>query len=161
MDDFHPNVKVVHLPSSTTRTSNLWTREFYCRDFQDYLCHTFHQAVKATDESGTTLQQFWKDSNTYKSIKNTEFPWCEVMAITMTGVCKNLCLQLVHEFQGFAKIDEESKEVFSSLVTPSEKLELDLQEDNFTELVQREELTNEDLMELEPRERKKRDKRDK
>lgn len=83
------------------------------------------------------------------------------MAITMTGVCKNLCPQLVHEFQRFARIDEESKEVFSSLVTPSEKLELDLQEDNFTELVQCEELTNEDLMELEPRERKKRDKREK
>ena len=83
------------------------------------------------------------------------------MAITMTGVCKNICPQFVHEFQGFAKSDEESKEVFSSLVTPSEKLELDLQEDNFTELVQCEELTNEALMELEPRERKKRDKREK
>ena len=47
-------------------------------------------------------------------------------------------------------MDEESKEVFSNLVTLSEKLELDLQEDDFTELlaVQNEELTNEDLMEL-------------
>ena len=126
-----------------------------------YLCHTFHQSVKVSDRSGIALQQFWKDCNIYKAIKNIGFAWCEVMAITMTGFCKNLCLQLVHEFQGFAKIDEESKEVFSSLVTPSEKLELDLQEDNFTELVQCEKLTNEDLMELEPRERKKRDKREK
>ena len=48
-------------------------------------------------------------------------------------------------------MDEESKEIFSSLVTLSEKLEVDLQEDNFIELlaVQHEELTNEDLMELE------------
>ena len=48
-------------------------------------------------------------------------------------------------------MDEESKEVFSNLVTLSEKLELDLQEDYFTELlaVQHKELTNEDLMELE------------
>ena len=46
---------------------------------------------------------------------------------------------------------EESKEVFSNLVTLSKKLELDLQEDDFIELlaVQHEELTNEDLMELE------------
>ena len=48
-------------------------------------------------------------------------------------------------------MNEESKEVFSNLVTLSEKLELDLQEDDFNELlaVKHEELTNEDLMELE------------
>ena len=48
-------------------------------------------------------------------------------------------------------MNEESKEVFSNLVTLSEKLELDLQEDDFIELlaVQHKELTNEDLMELE------------
>ena len=48
-------------------------------------------------------------------------------------------------------VDEESREVFSYLVTLTEKLELDLQKDDTTELfvVQHEELTNEDLMELE------------
>ena len=57
----------------------------------------------------------------------------------------------VHDFRGFEKVDEESKEVFSNPETLSEKLELDVQEDDFTELlaVQHEELTNEDLMELE------------
>ena len=69
----------------------------------------------------------------------------------MNGVWKNLWPQFVHDFCGFENVDEESKEVFSNLVTLSKKLELDLQEDSFTELlaVQREELTNEDLMELE------------
>ena len=54
-------------------------------------------------------------------------------------------------FADLRRVDEESKEVFSNLVTLSEKLELDLQEDDFTELlaVQHEELTNEDLMKLE------------
>ena len=53
--------------------------------------------------------------------------------------------------RGFEKVNEESKEVFSDLVTLSEKLDLDPQEDNFTELlsVQHKEVTNEDLMELE------------
>ena len=48
-------------------------------------------------------------------------------------------------------MDEESKEVFSNLVTLSRKLEIDLQEDDFIKLlaVQHEELTNEGLMELE------------
>ena len=48
-------------------------------------------------------------------------------------------------------MDEESREVFSYLVTLSEKLELDMQKDDITELfvVQHKELTNEDLTELE------------
>ena len=50
--------------------------------------------------------------------------------------------------RGFEKVSEESKEVFSDLVTLSEKLDLDPQEDNFTELlaVQHKEVTNEDLL---------------
>ena len=56
------------------------------------------------------------------------------MAITMNGVWKKLCLWFVHDFHGF-EVDEESKEVFSNLVTLSEKLELDLQEDDFTEFL--------------------------
>ncbi|TEA37518.1 hypothetical protein DBR06_SOUSAS8810053, partial [Sousa chinensis] len=77
--------------------------------------------------------------------------WREVMATTINGVWKKLCLQFVHDFHGFENVDEESKEVFSNLVTLSEKPELDLQEDDFIELlaVQHEELTNEDLMKLE------------
>ena len=57
------------------------------------------------------------------------------MAITMNGVWKNLCLQFVDNFHGFENVDEEFKEVFSNLVTLSKKMELDLQEDNFTELL--------------------------
>ena len=49
----------------------------------------------------------------------------------MNGVWKKLCPQFVHNFHGFEKVDE----VFSNLVTLSEKLELDLQEDNFIELL--------------------------
>ena len=61
------------------------------------------------------------------------------------------CLQYVHNSHGFGKVDEESKEVFNNLVIFSEKLELDLQEDDFIALlaVQHEVLINEGLMELE------------
>ena len=48
-------------------------------------------------------------------------------------------------------MDEESKEVSSNLMTLSEKMDLDLQENDFIKLfaVQHKKLTNEDLMELE------------
>ncbi|XP_057390086.1 tigger transposable element-derived protein 1-like isoform X2 [Balaenoptera acutorostrata] len=151
MDDFHPNVKVVHLPLNTTALIQPMDQGVIATFKKYYLRHTFRQAVKASDESGTTLRQFWKDYNIYKAIKNIDFAWSEVTAVTMNGVWRNLCPKFVHDFRGFEKVDEESKEVFSNLVTLSEKLELDLQEDDFIELlaVQHEELTNEDLMELE------------
>ena len=151
MGDFQPNVKVVHLPPNTMSLIQPMDQGVIATFKKYYLCHTFRQAVKASDESGTILQQFWKDCDIYKTIKNIDFAWGEVTAITMNGVWKNLCQQFVHDFRGFEKVDEESKEVFTNLVALSEKLELDLQEDDFTELlaVQHQEHTNEDLMELE------------
>ncbi|XP_044275311.1 tigger transposable element-derived protein 1-like [Varanus komodoensis] len=153
MDDFHPNIKVVPLPPNTTSLIQPMDQGVIATFKKYYLRHTFRQAVQASDESGTTLRQFWKDYNIYKAIKNIDLAWREVTAITMNGVWKNLCPQFVRDFCGFEKMDEESKEVFSDLVTLSKKLELDLQENDFIELlaVQHEELTNEDLMELEDR----------
>ncbi|TEA41092.1 hypothetical protein DBR06_SOUSAS29010005, partial [Sousa chinensis] len=87
----------------------------------------------------------------YKTIKNIDFAWRDITGFTLNVLWKNLCPQFVHDFRGFGKVDEESQEVFSNLVTLSKKMELDLQVDAVTELlaVQHEELTNEDLMELE------------
>ena len=118
-------------------------------DFHFHIIYiSFHQAVKANDKSGTILQKFWKNYNVYKTIKNIGFAWCEDTAITILGVWKNLYLQFIHDFCGFEKMDKTSKEVFSNLVTLNDKLEIDLQEDNFTELpaVQHKEVTNEDLL---------------
>ena len=124
-------------------------------DIQEILLKTQSSSgSNVNDESGTTLKQFWKDSNIYKAIIVFfffffHFPWHEVTAVTVNGVWENLCLQFVHDFLGFEKVDEES--IFGNLVTLSEKLKLDMQEDNFIELlaVQHKGLINEDLMELE------------
>ena len=48
------------------------------------------------------------------------------------GLGKKLGLQFVHDFCGF-DINEKSKVGFRNLVTLSEKPELDMQEDNFTD----------------------------
>ena len=57
------------------------------------------------------------------------------MAVTKSEVWEKLCLQLVHSFHGFEKVDEEFKEVFSNLVNFSEKLALDLKKDKFLGLL--------------------------
>ena len=77
MDDFHPSV---YLPPNTMSViqpvdqgvKSLWT-------FKKYYSHcTFCQAIKASDKSGTTLQQFWKGCTMYKPIKNIDFAWCDI-----------------------------------------------------------------------------------
>ena len=47
-----------------------------------YLHHTFHQAVKVSDELETMLQQFW-NNNLCKVMKDIDFAWHEVMVIIM------------------------------------------------------------------------------
>ena len=62
----------------------------------------------------------------------------------MNGDWKNICPQFVHDFCGFEKVDQKSEEVFSNVVTLSEKVELDLQDNKFIAsiAVQHEELTD-------------------
>ncbi|KAB0376127.1 hypothetical protein FD755_012770 [Muntiacus reevesi] len=103
MDNFHLNIKVVHLPQNTMSLIKPINEGVIMTFKKYYLCHTFCQAVKVT-------------------------------AAIMNGVWKNFCPQFIHNFLNLSK-----------------KLKLDLQVDNFTEFLtaQPEELTNEDLMELE------------
>ena len=91
MDHFHLKVKIVHLPLKTMSLIQTLDQGVIETSKKYYLCHTFCQAVKASDESGTALGQFWKDYNIYKAIKNIDIAWHEVMAITMNGVWKVLC----------------------------------------------------------------------
>ncbi|TEA27055.1 hypothetical protein DBR06_SOUSAS34510006, partial [Sousa chinensis] len=60
MDDFHPNVKVVHLPPNTMSLIQSMNQGVVVTSKKYYLRHTSHQTVKASDESRTNLQQFWK-----------------------------------------------------------------------------------------------------
>ncbi|KAB0343738.1 hypothetical protein FD754_020664 [Muntiacus muntjak] len=120
MDNFHPIVRVVHLPQYTASLIKPTDQGVITTFKKYYLHHTFHQAVKVSDKSGRTLLQFWKDYNSDKAIK---------------------AIDLAYNF-----------------VTLSEKLELELQEDGFIELlaVQQEELTNAEMMELRKRKNEER-----
>ena len=67
--------------------------------------------------------------------KKIDFPCHWVTSSTMSGVWKDLCPQFLHDFGGLEKVGEESRGVFSNLVILSKVLELDPQEDDFTELL--------------------------
>ena len=61
MDDFHPNFKVVDLPQNITGLIQPMDQGVIATFKKYHLYYIFYQAVKASDESGTTLRQFWKD----------------------------------------------------------------------------------------------------
>ncbi|KAB0381454.1 hypothetical protein FD755_009238 [Muntiacus reevesi] len=88
--------------------------------------------------------------NKYLCHKNIDFALHEFTAVTMNEGWKNICPQFVHDFCELEKVTEESKEVFSNTGMLNEKLQLDLQEIDFTEFlaVHHEKLTNENLMKL-------------
>ncbi|XP_068238407.1 tigger transposable element-derived protein 1-like [Palaemon carinicauda] len=78
----------------------------------------------------------------------------EVQKSNLNGVWKYLTSQFVNDFTGFDQ-DVENQKILNNLVDLSKKLELDLEEEDFHELLEShgEELINEDLMELEEMQR--------
>lgn len=105
--------------------------------------------MKAIDESVMTLREFWKNY-IYSAIKNIDASWHEVTRSCMNGVWKELCPCFVEDFTDFGKIQEQQK-VVNNLLSMSEKLELNLEEQDFTDFfhVYAKELTNDELRGLE------------
>ncbi|XP_066445361.1 tigger transposable element-derived protein 1-like [Eleutherodactylus coqui] len=162
LDDFHANVKVVFLPPNTTSLLQPMDQGAIATFKKYYLRRTFRQALKATEgESGMTLREFWKNFTIYNAIKNIDASWREIATATMNGVWKKLCPMFVHDAPSLAKLQAEEQNVVNNLVSISEKLDLHLEEQDFHEYfaVHNQELTNEDLMELE-NQRKKEEKED-
>ncbi|XP_068247804.1 tigger transposable element-derived protein 1-like [Palaemon carinicauda] len=155
LDDFHPDVKVVYLPPNTTSLLQPMDQGVIANFKKYYTRRTYRMALKAVDsDPEMTLRSYWKSYNIFNCVKNIDASWREVTEVNLNAVCRSLCSQFVNDFRGF---DQESinKEILSTLVSLSDKLELDLQEEDFEELLEShgEEMSNQDLMELEAQQR--------
>ncbi|XP_067945123.1 tigger transposable element-derived protein 1-like [Watersipora subatra] len=120
-----------------------------------YTRRTYRMALKAVDyDPEMTLRSYWMSYNIFNCVKSIDASWCEVTEVNLNAVWRLLCPQFVNDFRGF---DQEgiNKEILSTLVDPSDKLELDLQEKNFEDFLEShgEELSNQDLMKLEAQQR--------
>ncbi|XP_066428508.1 tigger transposable element-derived protein 1-like [Eleutherodactylus coqui] len=159
LDGFHANVKVVFLPPNTTSLLQPMDQGAIATFKKYYLRRTFRQATEG--ESGMTLREFWKNFTICNAIKNIDASWREITTATMNGVWKKLCLMFVHDSPSLAKLQAGEQNVVDNIVSISEKLDLHLEEQDFHEYfaVHNQELTNEDLMELE-NQRKEEEKED-
>ena len=140
----HPRVTFIQLPPNTVSLIPPLEQgeQGAIASFKSYHSHhTFCLAVKVSDESEKTLKQLWKDYNIFKAIKKKHWIWLREPLPTV-------CSQFSWIWKGRWGVQK----LFSNSGTLSEKMELDMQEDEFTELLAapHKEFTNEALLELEP-----------
>ncbi|XP_053145994.1 tigger transposable element-derived protein 1-like isoform X2 [Hemicordylus capensis] len=149
LDGMDPNIKVVFLPPSATSLQPM--EQGVISTFKAYyLRRTFAQAVRATEkEDGPTLKEFWQGFNIYHAVENIGEAWDEVKPSLLNGVWRNLCPGFVSDFQGFADTVEE---VTKNVAEIGKEFNLDVKPEDIDELLalHSEELTSEDLGELEP-----------
>lgn len=149
LDDMHPDVKVVFLPPNTTSLLQPMGQGIIASFKACYLRSTFAQAIRATEkEGGPTLQEFWKGFNIYHAVKNVGEAWNEIKQANLNGVWRKLCPEFVSRFQGLTDTVEE---VTKHVVEMGQELNLNVAPEDVDELLasHSEELTNEDLIELE------------
>uniref|UniRef100_A0A8C4RA68 HTH CENPB-type domain-containing protein n=1 Tax=Eptatretus burgeri TaxID=7764 RepID=A0A8C4RA68_EPTBU len=149
LDDFHPDIKVLYLPPNTTTLLQPMDQGVIASFKAYYLRRTFSQATKATEgENAQTLKEFWKGYNIYNAVRNIGESWNEVTQTNMNGVWRKLCPDFVDDFQGF---EETVDQVTENLVEMGRQLELEIVADDVNQLLSShsEELSNEDLMQLE------------
>ena len=144
--DFHPNVTVVYLHPSTTSFLQPMDQGIIAIFKRYYMKRTLWQAIAATgfDES-FTLRDFWKGLNIYKAVHNIAVVWNEVQSMAINGVWKKLCPPFVNDFKGF-----DTAVVNKMMVAMTKELQMDLGEEDFTELFEKDiqPVTNEESMEL-------------
>ncbi|KAK1327341.1 hypothetical protein QTO34_018110 [Cnephaeus nilssonii] len=133
LNDFHPNVKVVYLPPSTSSLLQPMGQGIIASFKAYYLRGTFAMAFRATEkDKELTLNDFWKSYNVLAAVKNISDSWDEVKQTNLNAVWKKLCPQFVNDFNGF----ENSVEVvIKNVVELSKQLDLEVEAEGVTELL--------------------------
>ncbi|XP_051790420.1 tigger transposable element-derived protein 1 isoform X1 [Erpetoichthys calabaricus] len=151
LDDFHPNVKVLFLPPSTTSLVQPMEQGLTENFKAYYLRTTFAQAVAAIDRNpNLSVREFWQSYSLYHGILNIAKAWQELSPNCCVAVWKRMCPQFMRGFKGFEK-DETYEGVADKIVKLAEELDLEVDKNDVEELIEShgEELTDEDLLELE------------
>ncbi|XP_019391383.1 PREDICTED: centrosomal protein of 89 kDa isoform X4 [Crocodylus porosus] len=150
LDDLSDNVKVVFLPRNSTSIIQPMDQGVIAVFKAYYIRNTFAQAVRATGGEGAqTLKEFWKGYNIRKAIDNISSAWAEVASKTMNGVWRKFWAGCVQDSQEF---EEPVVTIRDNIIELGRKIGFDeLEPEDIQELIDfnREELSNEDLIQME------------
>ncbi|XP_061444367.1 tigger transposable element-derived protein 1-like [Rhineura floridana] len=152
LDELNPNIRVEFLPPNTTSILQPMDQCVIATFKLNYLKRTFSKCIAAIDnEEGTrqeVLKKFWKSYDILDCIETIRDAWNDIKETTMKGAWKELCPQLVDDFEGF---EDPVADVIENIVEMARQLELEVQPEDVAELLasHTEPLSNEDLLELE------------
>lgn len=137
--EMYSEINVVFMPANSTSVLQPMDQGVISAFKSYYLRNTFRKAIAATDSDSSDgsgqskLKTFWRGFTILDAIKNIRDSWEEVKMSTLTGVWKTFIPGLMDDFDGFKTSVEE---VTADVVKIAKELELEVEPEDVTELLQ-------------------------